>query len=90
MGDFAVMGLSKPRDYKTFGGLQLDASLLARKMEPRCGLYVVDLKTGDIAHSLTIDGVVSELYDVAVIPGHRQPAAIGPMNQELKRLISVG
>jgi len=89
MGTFAVMGLSKPRDNRTFSGLHLDASLLPRKMEPRCGLYVVDLKTGDIAHSLTIEGGVSELYDVAVIPGHRQPVAIGPMNRELKRMMSV-
>ena len=58
--------------------------------QPRCGLYVVDLETGDIAHSLTVDGIVTELYDVAVIAGKSQPAALGPASAEVRRMISVG
>lgn len=90
IGNFAVMGLSKPRDNKTFSGLALDQFLSERKMEPRCGLYIVDLDSGDIVHSLTIEGVVTELYDVAVIAGKTQPAALGPMGPELRRTISFG
>ncbi|CAN7250668.1 TIGR03032 family protein [Aminobacter aminovorans] len=90
IGNFAVMGLSKPRDNKTFSGLALDQRLNTRKMEPRCGLYVVNLDSGDIVHSLTIEGVVSELYDVAVIPGKAQPAALGPMGSEIRRTLSFG
>lgn len=86
----AVMGLSKPRDNKTFSGLALDDALAAREIEPRCGLYVVDLKSGDIVHSLTMEGIVTELYDVAVIPGKKQPAAYGPNSPELRRTVSVG
>ena len=40
---FAVMGLSRPRENRTFSGLALDAQLSARRMEPRCGIYVVAL-----------------------------------------------
>lgn len=90
LGDFAVMGLSKPRGNKTFSGLALDDELIKRNIEPRCGLYIVDLQTGDIVHSLTMEGVVTELYDVAVITGRTQPGAIGPQGQELRRTISVG
>ncbi|WP_368912097.1 TIGR03032 family protein [Taklimakanibacter deserti] len=90
IGDIAVVGLSKPRDNKTFSGLALDQQLADRKMEPRCGLYFIDTKSGSVVHSLTMEGVVSELYDVAVLRGKTQPAAIGPLGPELKRTISIG
>src|SRR5205085_432167 len=90
IGSFAIMGLSKPRGNKTFSGLVLDDQLAERKIAPRCGLYVIDLQSGDIVHSLTLEGVVSELYDVTVIPGKGQPAAVGPQGPELRRMISVG
>ncbi len=90
IGKFAIMGLSKPRENKTFSGLVLDQRLSERKMEPRCGLYIVDLDTGDIIHSLTMEGIVSELYDVGVVPGKTQPAALGPTSTEVRRMISIG
>lgn len=87
---FAIVGMSKPRDNKTFSGLALDDALANRKIEPRCGLYIIDLKSGDIAQSLTISGVVSELYDVAVIPNTKQPVLYGPDSPELHTTISIG
>jgi uncharacterized protein (TIGR03032 family) len=90
IGRYAVAGLSRPRENKTFTGLALDDQLANRRMDARCGLYVIDLDTGGIAHSVTIEGVVSELYDVVVLPGRLQPAAIGPTSPETKNYISVG
>lgn len=90
VGNYAVMGLSKPRHNKTFSGLALDEALSNRRMEPRCGLYVVDLQTGDIAHSVTVEGAVSELYDVGIIHGKNQPVAFGPNSPELKKTVSIG
>jgi uncharacterized protein (TIGR03032 family) len=88
-GSFAVVGLSKPRGNKTFSGLELDEALRARDAEARCGLLVVDLRTGDAVHSLRIEGVVEELYDVAVLPGARRPAALGLKTDEVRRTLSV-
>ncbi|MEJ1970538.1 MAG: TIGR03032 family protein [Rhizomicrobium sp.] len=85
---FALVGLSKPRD-KTFAGLPLDRTLEDRKIAPRCGIYVIDLRSGDILHSLSIGGIVTELYDVAVLPGVRQPSMVGLDSEEQKRTISV-
>jgi hypothetical protein len=51
---------------------------------------VIDLRTGDIVHSLAIEGVVEELYDVAVIPGVRNPAMIGFRSDEIRRVIRIG
>ena len=89
IGDYAVMGLSKPRENKTFTGLTLDAALAEKHIEARCALQVVDLKTGDCVHWLRIDGVVEEFYDVVALPGVKRPMAIGMVSDEIRRVISV-
>ena len=89
-GDFAVVGISKPRHNKTFSGLALDEQLQAKQAVARCGLLVIDLRSGDIVHSLRIEGVVEELYDVQVLPGVRRPMAIGLKTDEIRRVISIG
>ena len=89
-GDFAIVGLSKPRHNKTFSGLSLDDNLRAKDAEPRCGLVVIDLRSGDIVHSLRIEGVVEELYDVQVLPGVRRPMAIGFKSDEIRRVVTMG
>ena len=89
VGDFAVIGLSLARENRTFQGLPLDAALAARGADPRCGLLVVDTRTGDTVEWLRIEGVVRELYDVAVVRGVRNPAIIGFKTDEIQRLISI-
>ncbi len=88
-GHFAVIGLSTCRENRTFSGLPLDDALAAKDVQPRCGLLVVDLRTGDIAHSLTIEGVVRELYDVAILPGAIMPSALGFKTEEIRRTITI-
>jgi len=87
--DYAVVGLSKPRDNKTFTGLPLDERLKEKDVAPRCGLMVIDLRTGDCVHSLQIEGVVEELYDVAVIPQRLCPMAIGIKSDEIRRVLRI-
>ena len=89
-GDFAVVGLSKSRKNKSFSGLELDDNLERYKVEPRCAIYIIDLRTGDVAHWLRMEGVVEELYDVALLPGVRRPMAIGFLSDEIRRVITVG
>lgn len=88
-GDYALIGLSLPRENRTFTGLPLDDALKARDTAPRCGLIVVDLRTGDAVHWIRIEGVVTEIYDVAMIPGVKRPMAIGTRADDIKRMISV-
>jgi uncharacterized protein (TIGR03032 family) len=90
LGDYAVVGLSMPRENRTFTGLALDEALASRGAQPRCGVMVIDLATGDAPHWLRFEGVVQELYDVAAIPGRRAPAAIGFMGEDIKRMVSMG
>ena len=87
LGDFALVGLSKPRDNKTFTGLALDERLAEKGVQPRCALQVIDLRSGDVVHELRIEGVVEELYDVAVLPGVQRPMALGFKTDEIRRVI---
>ena len=89
-GDFAIVGLSEPRHNKSFQGLPLDAALAQKGAEPRCGIGVIDLRSGDLVHTLRIEGAVSELYDVVSIPAVQRPMAIGVRSDEIRRVISMG
>jgi len=64
--------------------------LASKGVEPRCGLNVVDLRTGDVVHWVRIEGLVSELYDVVALPGVTRPAAVGFKTDEIQRLITIG
>lgn len=89
INDFAVIGVSGPRKNRTFSGLNLDERLKEKNAKARCGIYVIDLNTGDAVHWLRIEGVVDELYDVATLPGIRRPMAIGLQSDEIRRVLSV-
>jgi uncharacterized protein (TIGR03032 family) len=89
-GDHAIIGLSLARDNRTFQGLPLDEALAARGGQARCGLIVVDIRSGDTIAWARIEGVVRELYDIAVMPGVRRPSAIGLKGEEVQRVISIG
>ncbi len=89
-GDYAVVGISQQRQNRTFSGLSLDANLASRKAEPRCGLCVIDLRSGDIVHWARIEGVVQELYDVVALPLVNRPKIIGFKSDEISRTISIG
>jgi uncharacterized protein (TIGR03032 family) len=89
-GDFAVIGLSKPRSQRTYDGLELDQALAARGATGRCGLSIVDLRTGRSVHGLRLEGRVEEVYDVAILPGARRPMALGPRDEDLRRAIVPG
>jgi uncharacterized protein (TIGR03032 family) len=87
---WAVIGLSRPRDNKTFQGLPLDDALTRHGAAPRSGLLVVDLVTGETVHWLRLEGIVEELYDTAILTGAQRPMALGLKTDEIRRTISIG
>ena len=88
-GDFAVVGMSKPRQGKgAFSGLPLETRIADKRVEARCGIGVVDLRSGDVVHWFRLDTVVEELYDVGVLEHCRKPMAIGFQTDEIRREIS--
>ncbi len=84
IGDWAVIGVSRPRENRTFEGLPLNERLEREGVEPACHLAVVNLRTGDVEHRLLIEGVVEELYDVAALPGVIRPKALGFKSDEIR------
>src|SRR5919106_1366084 len=87
LGEHAVIGVSRPRENRTFDGLVLNERLAREGVGPLCHLAVVNLATGDVEHRLVIKGVVEELYDVAALPGIIRPMAIGFRSDEIRFLI---
>ncbi|MHB8808568.1 MAG: TIGR03032 family protein [Desulfobulbaceae bacterium] len=86
---FALVGLSLPRYNKVFSGLNLDDALQRKDAEPFCGLMVIDLASGNIAHWLRFEGgLVTELYDLQVLPGVRYPKMLGFRSDDIQHLIT--
>ncbi len=87
-GRFAIVGTSLPRNIG-FVGLPLDANLKARDTEPRCSVLIINIETGDIVHWLTFESHITELYDVAFLPGVRRPMHLGFQSNEIRQMITV-
>jgi uncharacterized protein (TIGR03032 family) len=83
-GDYAVVGLSLPRHEPTFQGLALQERLEEKGVEPRCGLLVIELSTGDVVEWVRLEEPVRELYDVLTLPGVRRPKAYGFKSDEIR------
>jgi uncharacterized protein (TIGR03032 family) len=71
-GGFAFVGLSKARP--TLEGVPI----VERRDELRCGLWVVELRTGAVAAHLEFCTGVEEVFDVQVLPGIVSPYISGP------------
>lgn len=89
VGSFAVVGLSRARENRTFAGLALEAALQRHDADARTGLLVIDLVSGAITDWVRIEGVIDELFDVAALPGIRNPSAIGLKGSEIRRVLSI-
>lgn len=89
-GDYAIVGLSKSRENKTFSGLELDGNLKSGGVDARCGVQIIDLRSGDVVHWIRVEGVVQELYDVVTLPNVARPQALGFKTDEIRRVLRVG
>ena len=86
-GPYAIVGLSTCRENRTFSGLPLDKNLADRDTDPRCGLQVIDLRTGDSPHWVRMSGILKELYDVVALPSVIRPMALGFKTDEIRRML---
>jgi uncharacterized protein (TIGR03032 family) len=71
---FAFIGLSRIRETSTFGGVPI----ADRRAELRCGVAIVDLRSGRLAGHLEFQAGIEEIFAVGVLPGVRWPAVSGP------------
>ncbi|MCI4644430.1 MAG: TIGR03032 family protein [Hyphomonadaceae bacterium] len=89
VGNYAVVGASLPRNASAFEGLALQDRLEKEGVGAKCGLSVVNLTTGDVEHTLHIEGVVEELYDVLALEGLRRPMALGFRSREIHHALKL-
>lgn len=87
IGDYAVVGISQQRENRSMSDLALDTQLATRAVKARCAIQIIDLRSGDVAHELRIEGAVVELFDTAVLPGCRNPGAVGFQSDEIRRTL---
>jgi len=73
VGPYAFIGLSQVREH-VFDGLPLTGEGVDRN----CGVWAVDIRSGQIVAWLQFEGMVEELYEVAVLPGMRYPEIVEP------------
>lgn len=73
-GGLAFVGLSRVRETAVFGGLPLDD----RRESLRCGVAIVDCRSGAVRGTLFFKSGVEEIFDVGVLPGYRNPSVSGP------------
>ena len=68
-GDLAFVGLSRIRETSTFGG----TPLAPYHDQLKCGVGVIDLRTGATVGTFEFANGVEEIFDVQVVPGARCP-----------------
>jgi uncharacterized protein (TIGR03032 family) len=89
VGKYAVVALSRAREGSSFGGLPLSDRLVHHRVEPRCGLMVVDLESGSAVDWLNFEGSVDELFDVSAIPETRYPAIMADPRTSARQFVAM-
>jgi uncharacterized protein (TIGR03032 family) len=74
-GSLAFVGLSRVRASSSLAGVPI----AARPERLRCGVAVVDLRTGQVVANFDFVSGIDELFDVQVLPGSAAPFLAGPL-----------
>ncbi len=85
-GRHALVGVSGPRRGETFSGLPLTDRLPSAEA-PTCGIFVIDLESGGVEHSLRFSGGSAEIHALAVLPGVRSADAVPFSGAEVQELV---
>lgn len=78
-GRLAFIGLSQVRESAIFSGIPLVNELPERS----CGVWVVDLVTGETIAFLKFEGTVQEIFSVQVLPGFTFPDLVNEPGETL-------
>lgn len=84
-GPLVFIGLSKIRPTSAMDGVPL----ATRRDELKCGIAVVDLRSGQTIALLEFQSAVEEIFDVQLLPNLRFPEVIGFQNDSLNHTFVV-
>ena len=79
LGPYAFVGLSQVRESAVFSGI----SLTERVSERNCGVWVVDIRSGQTVGFLKFEDAVQEVFAVSVLGGMRFPEVLGGNDKHL-------
>ncbi len=72
-GPLAFIGLSQVRESAVFSGIAIAERPLAERC---CGVWVVNIHTGQTIAFVKFEDALQEIFAVQVLPGMRQPDVI--------------
>ena len=84
-GPYAFVGLSKIRKTSAMDGVPL----AERREQLKCGVAVVDLRSGQVIALLEFQTAVEEIFDVQLLPGLRFPEVIGFQQETIQHTFVV-
>ncbi len=84
-GPYAFVGLSKIRPTSAMDGVPL----ADRREQLKCGVSVVDLRSGRVVALLEFQTAVEEIFDVQLLPGLRFPEVIGFQQETIQHTFVV-
>ena len=79
-GPYAFVGLSKIRGASAMDGVPL----AERREQLKCGVAVVDLRSGRVAALLEFQTAVEEIFDVQLLHGSRFPEVVGFQQETIR------
>jgi uncharacterized protein (TIGR03032 family) len=85
-GSYAFVGFSKIRETAVFGGLPI----AAERPERKCGVGVVDLRSGRVVGLIEFEGIIEEIFDIQVLRGIRFPQIVGLQKEAIQRACLIG
>lgn len=88
VGRYAVVTASRSRGGRS-QELALGTELARRGEQEMCAVMIVDLERGEIVESIRFEGKITELFDVTVLPGIRNPMSLGPQTVEMIGNVSI-
>lgn len=87
VGNHALVTVSKPRE-GGFTDLAIERELSVRQATPMCGVLIIDLRNGDIVEWVKLEGDVTELFTVELMPGVVCPMSVGLGTAEFDEAIT--
>jgi uncharacterized protein (TIGR03032 family) len=72
-GPYAFVGLSKIRESSAFG----DLPITAKGIDLECGIWVIDLRSGQVVQLMRFEAGIEEIFAVEVLAGLRYPDILG-------------
>jgi uncharacterized protein (TIGR03032 family) len=84
-GPYAFVGLSKIRPTSAMDGVPL----AERRHTLKCGVAVVDVRSGRVVASLEFQTAVEEIFDVQLLPGARFPEVVGLQKEAIQHTFVV-